>query len=267
MNLKVGALVVGSLDWESKDYGGACHDALVRHGGSLNPTRQRWRQQRLMDSADSEFMVRVPIRYGRLSSGRGNTFTMVFSPECEQRPGTAKVIQCKNTVSTFDDLLEEAIELWVAESDAANRGKLAARWGCVVLLTPNDFLDHPDRNERQQLLDTWASKVSQQKFYGELRFSSGDVEAANGPVIVAGRLRISWPTLTEGGPAPFDLLLATATNPEIGSNRSGYPSAEEIAGAWNADTVKKGGHVRYFRCNQLTGIQTSDDSEIEKLLK
>ena len=267
MNLKIGVLVVGSLDWESKDYGGACRDALIRHGGSLNPTRRCWRRQRLMDSADSEFMVRVPIRYGRLSIGRGNTFTMVFSPEYEQRPGTAKVIQCRKTISNFDDLLEEAIELWVAESEAANRGKLAARWGCVVLLTPDDFLDHPDRNERQRLLDAWASKVSQQKFYGELGFSSGDVEAANGPVITAGRLRISWPTLAEGGPAPFDLLLATATDPEIGSRRTGYPSVEEIAGAWNADTLKKGGEVRYFRCNRLTGIQTSDDSAIEQLLK
>ncbi len=264
MNLKIGVLVIGSLDWESKDYGGECRDELARHNRPLNASRQHWRQQRLMGAADSEFMVRAPIRYGRLSNSRGSTFTMVFSPEYEQRPGSAKVIRCKKMVSDFDDLLKEAVELWVAESDEQHRGELSARWGCVTLLTPDDFLDHPDRDERQTLLDAWRRKVSEQKSYGRLGFSPGDIEATKGPVIAAGRLRISWPTLAGDGPAPFDLLLATATNPEIGSGqkRTGYPSVKEIAGAWN-----KGGHLYYFRCNRLTGIHTSDDGAIEKLLK
>jgi hypothetical protein len=264
MNLKIGILVVGSLDWESKDYGGACRDELANHGGSLNSSRKRWRERRLIDAAESEFMVRVPIRYGRLSGSRGNTFTMVFSPEYEQRLGTAKIIQCKKPVSGFGDLLQEAVELWVAESGEKHRGKLSASWGCITLLAPGDFLDHPDRNERQHLLDAWAAKVSEQKPYGKLGFSIGDTDAAKGAVIAAGRLRIAWPTLTSGGPAPFDLLLATATNPMItsGQERAGYPSVKEIADAWN-----KGGHVYYFRCNRLTGIHTFDDGAIENLLK
>lgn len=263
MRLKIGVLVVGSLDWESKDYGGACRAELERHGRSVKPHRELWRQQRLMSDAASAFVVHVPIRYGRLSSSRGNTFTMVFSPEYQRRHGTAKTIQCKHTVSSFGDLLAEATELWVAESDEKHRGELSAKWGCIALVTPDDFLDQPDRKERQELLAAWAANVSKQPFYGDLGFSSEDEKAAKGPVIAGGRLRISWPTLTDGGSIPFDLLLATATNPEIGpgKKRNRYPSVKEIADAWNTR-----GHTYYFRCNRLTGIKTSDDSEIEKLL-
>jgi hypothetical protein len=264
MKLKIGALIVGSLDWESKDYGGACREELRRCGVPPNLSRARWRRERLLDTADSEFPVCVPIRYGRLSQSRGNTFTMVFSPEYEQRSGLAKVIACKNVVTTFNDLLAEAIELWAAESGEKDRGKLSASWGCVTIITPDNFLNHPNRSERQKLLDRWAARVTEQKSYGRFGFSAGDIEASKGAVISAGRLRIAWPTLVGGGPVPFDLLLATATNPEIGLNKKAinYPSVAEIAAAWN-----NGNHVYYFRCNQLTGIETSDDSAIEKLLR
>jgi hypothetical protein len=189
---------------------------------------------------------------------------MVFSPEYERRPGTAKVIQCKQTVSSIDQLLDEARELWVAESDETHRGELSAGWGCITLVTSDDFLDRSDREEREALLEAWAANVSQRKSYGRLGFSSEDQKAAKGPVIADGRLRISWPSLAGGGFLPFDLLLATATNPESGpgQKRPKYPSVEEIADAWNNK-----GHVYYFRCNRLTGIHTFDDEAIEKLLR
>jgi hypothetical protein len=43
MQLNLGILLTGSLDWESKDYGGACREALMRHGRLQNPAAGQWR--------------------------------------------------------------------------------------------------------------------------------------------------------------------------------------------------------------------------------
>jgi hypothetical protein len=60
----------------------------------------------------------------------------------------------------------------------------------------------------------------------------------------------------------LDLLLATATDPQIGSKRSNYPTAKEIADAW----CSKPKYDYYFRFNKMTGIRTADDDEIDARL-
>ena len=145
-----------------------------------------------------------------------------------------------------------------------HRGKLSANWGCVALLAPEDFLNGPDRDERTALLANWANRVTQDTDYGRASFSAKDRKAAGGNVIDAGRLKISWPTLNNGKPLRFNLLLATVTDPKIGRTvTKDYPSPQNIAKAWN-DAPE---YTYYFRCNRLAGIQTADDSEIEKFLK
>ena len=57
--IKIGVLMIGSLYW------------------SMRRRRERWRRKRL-DMAAMQH-VRVPIRYGRRSSGWNCSFTMVFS--------------------------------------------------------------------------------------------------------------------------------------------------------------------------------------------
>lgn len=262
MKLKIGVLIVGSLDWESKDYGRAFERELDCDDRQQIDRRTAWRRERLRTDAESEFSVRVPIRYGRKSRGRGDTFTMVFSPECAARLGTAKVICCKANVSSVSELAAEASALWRAESSDAKPGQISAKWGCVALVVPEDFLNRPDQAERRALLEGWAGRVSRDRSYGKLGFSDGDKTAAKGPVIAGGCLRIGWPSLTNGGPLPLDLLLATATDPEIGSKRTNYPTAKEVAGAWKARPE----YAYYFHFNKLTGIQTADDGEIEKFL-
>ena len=256
MNLSIGILVVGSLYWESKDCGGAwaCEQ---------NPVRVVWRSNRLRSPAEHEFAVNVPIRYGRKSQSRGGTFTMVFSPEYNQRQGTGTAIRCEANVTSIEDLIEEAEELWKAESNGQD-GRLSDSWGCVTLIVSDRFLEHADRSQRQQLLNDWAARVSspRESSYGNLGFSERDREAAQGQVIADGRLRIPWPSLSSGEPLSLDLLLATATNPGVGANGALYPTAQQVADAWN-----RNGHVYYFRCNRLAGIHTADDEAIEKFLR
>lgn len=53
--------------------------------GTPDPVRSNWRKTGLKVDKRSTQYVRVPIRYGRLSESRGNTYTMVFSPELGSR--------------------------------------------------------------------------------------------------------------------------------------------------------------------------------------
>jgi hypothetical protein len=259
MQLKIGILVVGSLDWESKEYPG-CQNRL-------NPERSTWRKRWLKKDAGSELRVNVPIRYGRLSSTRGDTYTMVFSPEYKSRPGgQAKIIESKSVVTDCKDLQLHAQALWQAESGYAN--EVSRSWGCVVLLTPDNFLQSDEIN-RRQLLKEWADYTSGRPGYANIRFSTQDVAEAKKlaetkklnvtQVIDNGLLQIPWPTLTTGEPVELDLILATATQAEI---PPGYPDNEKIVAAWD----RSRNYAHYFWCNRVTGIQTADDADLEQRL-
>jgi hypothetical protein len=262
MKLSIGVIVVGALDWESKDYGPSFRWKLKPGDTERIERRTRWRNDRFVKNAD-EYRLRVPIRYGRKSSNRGNTFTMVFSPEFGTRLGTAKAIRCKRDVTSIAELTAEAMELWVAESNETHRGKVSASWGCVALLIHSNFLIGPDREERANLLASWAKRVAREKTYGQGRFSARDKEIAGGKVIVDGRLQIPWPMLVEGGPVPLDLLLATVTDPQIGaSGKSDYPSPKNIAEGWN----RAPHYAYYFLNNRLAGLETAEDADIGKFL-
>ena len=103
--------------------------------GSLYWDRERegWRGDRLIDAKPKH--VRAPIRYGRRSSKRGGTYTMVFSPDLEKdKFGQAIVLPCRRRASTVEKLLEEATHLWTAESKRKRTKRICGSWGCVALL-------------------------------------------------------------------------------------------------------------------------------------
>src|SRR5271165_4553485 len=131
--LNAGILIIGSLLWDER--------------------RQAWRDSRLdMTSAQT---VTAPIRYGRRSETRGNTYTMVFSRVCKAGQGT--VVRCVHPVSSVDDLISEAEHLWAAEHNATVSRQISAGWGCVTLLC------NPDRNIPKTFLTGWASRVAQER--------------------------------------------------------------------------------------------------------
>jgi hypothetical protein len=188
MKLSIGVILVGSLDWESRDYGPSFSRKLTLDDRRRIERRTEWRSDRLLKDASTEYRLRVPIRYSKRSRTRGSTFTMVFSPEYVTRLGIAKAIRCKRDVTSIDDLVAEATELWVDESNETHRGKLSGSWGCVTLLLPPNFLNAPDRKERSALLANWAEVAAREKTYGKARFSAKEV--AGGNVIAAGQLQI-----------------------------------------------------------------------------
>lgn len=230
MPLRAGILVIGSLFWEND--------------------RQEWRDTRLR--VDDALDVRAPIRYGKIAKMRGDTYTMVFSRGCT--PGQAKVVPCQDEIRTAEDLVLEAEHLWAAERRAARNGRISADWGSVTLL-PN-----PHRAIPRDILDCWAARVHCAKDYGNIRQAPGE-----GSLIDEhGILQITWPPLiADNNPVPLDLLLATATQPDLSDDPPRYPTPAMIAERWRNDRED---NVRYFRNNVQTGIRTFEDDAIQAML-
>lgn len=229
MSFTLGILAIGSLYWDN------------------NPNRETWRNSRLNQS--EEFHVSAPIRYGRKSETRGNTYTMVFSRSCP--PGQAKVVRCQNTVTTVDNLIVEAEYLWAAERSAARPNhRISASWGAVgLLIRPGTIIPEP-------ILNGWAQRVSQEQGYGVLSYARED----GPPISTTGLLQLAWPTLVRGSESlGLDLLLATATDPTLLGDPPKFPAPENIAAAWNSDPA---GNVRYFLTNRENGIITFQDQAI-----
>ena len=172
VELTIGIYIVGSLYWE------------------MDKCRSDWRGSRL--DMECQFLVRAPIRYGRLAASRGNTYTMVFSQSAG--PGQAIVVRCKRPVSTAADLVAEAQHLWAAEMKVAcPTGALSAGWGSVGLLA-NEKNTVPT-----ELLASWAQRVSREPNYAHVSHTPDE-----GPVIERrGRLLVPWPDLVDGGATVF----------------------------------------------------------------
>jgi hypothetical protein len=228
--LKAGVLIIGSLLWDD------------------DPVRKAWRNTRLvMNSAES---VTAPIRYGRLSSSRGNSYTMVFSRLCPA--GQAKLVSCSHTISSAKDLIAETQHLWKAEQPGAAAGRVAANWGCTAILC------NPEREIPEDILRGWAERVGRESEYGNVSQTEDEGELISDD----GLLQIAWPHIAGGGPVQLDLLLATANDPRITAANPSYPDVHAIATAWN----RAGENVEYFWKNIDNDIRTFQDSEIRARL-
>lgn len=229
MQLRLGILAIGSLFWDD------------------SAARQRWRET----LEDERVFVNAPIRYGRKSSSRGNTYTMVFSSSAGV--GQARVLSA-GPITSADGLVEQAIALWTAEKNGNNSNEsISANWGCVVLCT------NPSSNVPESLLEKWSERVGKE-ITNYRNFTTAENE--RGFVTETGRLDISWPLRPNGEKLEFDLLLATANYPfELGEPGS-YPTTQEIADAW----IAKPQFANYFVCNREHGICTFQDREIAEFL-
>jgi hypothetical protein len=235
--VRAGVLIAGSLIWDA------------------DPLRAGWRNSRLQ--VDLRRHVNAPIRYGRCSSSRSNTYTMVFSTSCVHdgaATGRAVAVPFKSELESPSDLTCEATELWRVErkADSEGRGVISAGWGSVGLLI------NPDLEERKELEKFWSQVVTRSPYYGRLAVGDGEAAAIDRQTGLAG---FPWSCLTtEESPIELDVLLFAATKPTISEGR--YPAPEAIAQAWRAAPLEAG----YFRRNREWGITTREDAEIEELL-
>jgi hypothetical protein len=127
-------LIIGSLFWDKRDH------------------RQSWRRARLKTGPG--IPAAAPIRYGRISERRQNTYTMVFSNELlPSKPGWAMAMPCRCLVRSADQLVQEAQALWAAEQTAPlPPGPLSSNWSAVGLLC------NPSRPELEAIRD-WMDRA------------------------------------------------------------------------------------------------------------
>lgn len=206
---------------------------------------------------DAAIPVTAPLRYGRRSGSRDDTYTMVFSESATRNgvgTGVALSVPLLKELAHPRDLTDEARCLWSAEANRpiTRRGVVSASWGSVALLT------NPASDLDPAFLDEWAALVSDSPLYAQLSKLTGEA-----PVIDAasGLANIPWPKPVEpGADLPLDALLLTATDPTI--KDEAYPTPAEVAAAWKREPDR----IEYFRLNRTFGIRTAEDEEIQAVL-
>jgi hypothetical protein len=212
--MRVSVLIVGSLFWDQ------------------SPVRTGWRQSRLLLNAACS--VKTPIRYGRSSRSRGNTFTMTFDPRIPT--GRGLLVPCKRPVASISQLIAEAQSLWAAESLRQHSKQIGASWGVVAALIHKQHL-------ASQIASEWS------------RFFANAVVGNLPPSVDRmGQLRLPWPTGPFDALNEPDIILATSTIPDATT-----PSVTDIADRWIGQLL---GYESYFFENVRYGLRTAQDVAI-----
>lgn len=227
----MGVIIIGSLLWD-------------------NDKRKAWRENNLI--IKDSIAVNLPIRYGRISESRNDTYTMVFSNTCKKNNslGIGYIFPINKPIKNSNDLIDQAKALWRAESPSS--GELCASWGTVALL------ENPIKEIDPSIIKKWRKTLHDVINKTETDISLLENER---PIIDGyGMLKIGWPQpLEEGRFNDFDLLLATITSPMSITNL--YPSAVQIA-----SKMIHNNYFVYFFKNIENGIRTYQDEEILKIL-
>ncbi len=223
---KGGVLIIGSLYWDLD--------------------RENWRNANLVPDKNSWIAVKAPIRYGRISSSRKNTYSMIFSKECdtEQLRGVAKFAPFHGPV-TIDGLHQQSVVLINAEKNESKGSYTNYHWSWGSLglkLNPKLSADSV-----KNITDSWKAKFNA----GELKKDEYKLGQESSMLDDTGMLNMEWPKELDA----YDFFIATATKPKIET----YPGPVEIAGLM----IKKG-YQDYFQKNKESGITTASDNEIDR---
>jgi len=214
--MRAAILIIGSLLWD-------------------NGSRDAWRKSHLR--IHDGVHVKAPIRYGRRSSSRGDTFTMTFS--LGDALGQAMLVPSIAVIGNVATLLAEATALWKAEQATAEAHRIGAAWGCVGVAFRTDAL-------RAEYAAAWHDNFVLNA-------------AAVWPVSADGILQIPWPVTLTGQRSDVDIILSTATQ-----LAKSPPTAIHVADAW---INQHEAHERYFFENVRRGIRTPDDVLIWKRIE
>ncbi len=234
MELRIGILIVGALYWDGQICPASCDQDCRKC------YRHRWRENRL--KIEDASVVKVPIRYGRRSKLRGNTYSSIVFDRTSKL-GEALSVPCINTVHSSADLIDEAMHMWSAEMNGDNKSmQISANWGCsALLLNPECRAEDKIANA---VIAGWAARVEEERINYENCRS----------VDKNGLLLIDWPIRADGQPLELDLLLATANRPD-----TILPSEKDVAQSFFEDDLR---NVSYILRNHRSGIRTAYDTGI-----
>jgi hypothetical protein len=236
---KAGVLIIGSLLWDN------------------SKGRKAWREHYFGENYYPNIIdVKIPIRYGRYSAGR-ECPTMVFSHDFlkNNKYGLAKFLPFKNNSKSINDLITSARDLSEAEGSTSRKFLKGGntKW-CIITCLLNNQLS---KKKAEIFLESWVDNYNQE-LTSELidNFKMDSEEQAL--IDNQGFLKMEWPESLSS----FDLVLTTQTKPRRNeeNDSSNYLNTAELA----SQIFKK---PEYFVKNKLSGISTTDDSEIIGELK
>lgn len=236
IDLQGAVLMIGSLFWETED------NAIDESVGRM---RREWRETNF--NISESISINVPIRYGRVSSTRGNTYTMIFS-NGTPAIGTALLAPFKEKISTeseYRNLEMQAFELAKAEQICKDgEFNLFKDWGTIALYL-NPSFEKREPEIAAELRDWWGNK-----FKG---FLKKDKFRLNG---------LEDLSVSEDGFINFPIVLTDETIDyffctPIAPNTTDYPSVSEIV-----SRIIESGYATYFKNNISNKILTFQDEEI-----
>jgi len=235
MKIKGGVIIIGSLIWE---------DHL--NNKKADNIRKEWRRQNLINQPT---LTKVPIRYGRESQTREDTYTMIFSKSCEDNLGQGLILPFNQDIITFEGLERQAIALAIAEGIyKADNLRLTSNWGSVGLLI-NPKLNETDFASKELIQKKWADIYhSYSDTFIDDNYKTNDENSS--PITQDGFLNITWQTEMDA----FDLLVATPVIPKPKSLLTANDIAKRM--------IDKN-YQTYFQSNKRHRIATAVDDEIQ----
>ncbi|MEP7168011.1 MAG: hypothetical protein ABI855_01445 [Bacteroidota bacterium] len=244
IELKGGVLVLGSLAWEDED------NCLIGSEGK-GKRRREWRETNFKDEI---IKISLPLKYGKSSSSRLSTYTMILSANYLKKLGTGLIFPFRDEFNLrdfniFKEQLEKLAEVEVIKKEY--RISLDSNW-CAIVLWIN-----PDNNtDKKQLLKahwniikpTYTIKAK------ELEWSKGRLLKNN--FTFSTKLKIK---------SDLDFLICTFICPKhkdaTKNTNNILPNEEEIA-----SEMITAGYQTYFFQNRAKGIITTEDNKILKYL-
>lgn len=244
MRLKVGIIVIGSLLWDN------------------SPKRKFWRKNNLNSTIKKP--VKLPIRYGRISSSRMDTYSMTYSMNLKKKEyGQGIVLEFNNPVTSIESLKEISENVIRVERDktkaeweVVKSGEpftLNWNWGVLgICVNPKYFKEKETPEDILKILEFWKNSL--------VNFNPADFSLKNESSMIddKGTFKIEWTTNIE----KYDILISTVIQPNTDTENGDYPNSEIIA-----KKMYEGNYYSYFIKNIQNSILTNNDLNIKELIK
>ncbi len=245
--MKGGVIVIGSLRWENEE-----NCIQERDSKALAGERKNWRNECL--NLTGEKVSKLPIRYGRSSSSRKCTYTMVFSNLALNKESYGLIIPYKDEIdfSNYLNFERQALKISEIEGISKRDNRMRKVWGCIGLyINPkSEYINELKRNwETLKLIDTGYSKSSSQYRF----LDKYDESLLNEDYTLSEVCSID---------TDCDFLFFTYIKPLHRNDlKKEFPTPKIIA-----EEIIRSGYRTYFEENVNAGIATFEDEEISSYL-